>query len=82
MESFLSPSSPRSSSTERVLFPPGGKAKVQHSRWREFNLAFYQVLQAIAPKLSLSDLMANWQEIAERLAEPPRHRSTQEKRFS
>jgi hypothetical protein len=52
------------------------------SRWREFAFAFHQVLQAIMPELSLKEMLANWQEISNDLAESPRKRQSQEQIFS
>jgi len=42
---------------------------------------FHQVLQAIIPGLSLQDMLANWQEISEDLAESPRKRKSQREIF-
>ena len=39
------------------------------SQWREFAFAFHQAQQAIMPKVSLIDIIGNWQEVALDLAE-------------
>ena len=51
------------------------------SPWREFSFAFRQVQQVVMPPLPLGDLLQNWREVAEGLAEPPRHRQLQSQRF-
>jgi hypothetical protein len=52
------------------------------SRWREFSCAFHQITAAIQPALALSDMLANWGQIAKGFAEAPRKRKSQEQKFS
>jgi hypothetical protein len=85
MESCSSPYSLRNLSSTLVPFPPGDThwhTKRLRSRWREFSFAFHQITAAIQPALALSDMLANWDQIAKGLAEAPRKRKSQEQKFS
>ena len=57
-------------------------ANVLPSRWREFSFAFHQITKALERALALSDMLANWNQIAKRLAEAPRKRKSQEQAFA
>src|SRR6266702_1969445 len=85
MDSCSSPYSPRNSSSRLAPFPPGDThwhTKRLPSRWREFSFAFHQITTAIQPALALSDVLANWDQIAKGLAEAPRKRKSQEQIYS
>jgi hypothetical protein len=43
---------------------------------------FHQVLRAIMPAFSLQEMLANWKEISDDLAESTRKRKSQEQIFS
>jgi len=43
---------------------------------------FHQVWRAILPAFSLPEMLANWKEISDDLAESPRKRKSQEQIFS
>ena len=48
-----------------------------HSPWRDFGFALIQVRHSIEPALSLEQMIEEWNEISESLAESPRMRSNQ-----
>ena len=63
-----------------VQFPHGNvswkNTKLQ-SAWRQFKFGLNQVCRAIEPAFGLADMLANWNEISECLAESPRKRKLQ-----
>ena len=48
-----------------------------HSPWRDFRFALNQVTRSIEPALSLEQMIEEWNEISQSLAEIPRTRSNQ-----
>ena len=68
----------------QVLFPPGDtswKNTKVRSVWREFKFALNQVCKAIEPEFALEDMLTQWNEISEGLAESPRKRKAQLSKF-
>jgi len=68
-----------------LLFPPGATISGQprvHSPWREFQFAFHQLQETIAPRLKLEQVLTHWNEIAMALAERNRKRVPQLNRLT
>jgi hypothetical protein len=60
----------------RTLFPPGGTtSRRSRSRWREIAFLHRQVVVALLPTQSLTEVLNNWSSIRDMLAEPPRQRT-------
>lgn len=61
-------------------FPPGDtrwRRRRPPSPWRNFHFVLGHVLRAIEPASPLARMLADWNEIAHELAEPPRQRQPQ-----
>lgn len=52
-----------------------------HSAWRDFKFVLNQVVRAIEPTLPLAQVLGQWNEISESLAERPRQRLSQLTRY-
>ena len=48
-----------------------------HSAWRDFKFVLNQVTRAIEPTLPLAQVLDEWNEISQSLAERPRQRLSQ-----
>jgi uncharacterized protein (DUF1810 family) len=51
------------------------------SHWREFEFMFHQIQQAVESPTSLNNVISNWGEIKEKLAESTRKRKLQIESF-
>ena len=51
--------------------------KRRRSRWRETSLMHFLLNRAVNPALKLHECLANWNEVAASLREPPRKRHYQ-----
>ena len=63
----------------QAQFPPvdtvyDGKVK---SYWREFEFMLHQIQQAVEPKISINNVISQWDSIRKNLAENPRKRKLQ-----
>jgi hypothetical protein len=51
----------------------------QRSEWREFGFCLHQIQNAIEPRLSLNDVLHEWNRLALALAECHRRREVQDR---
>ena len=69
-----------------AFFPLGDTPCDENTReaalWRELSFALHLVRQAVNPPLHSDGCLGKWQEIATKLAEPPRRRSYQRRKIS
>ena len=48
---------------------------MRRSRWREIEFIYHEICMAILPSHGLAEILRDWHEIAEQLAEPSRKRT-------
>ncbi len=57
------------------------KKKRPQSVWREFDFCLHQIQRAVEPELSLKEMINDWHNISQDLAERSRDRELQQEKY-